>query len=464
MSNPQPEQLRFPPIAGHTVRGAFDGGALSSDFGPLVMCGIDRQIGLTERLADAIDDRRHPSYVEHPLRDLLRQRIFQMTCGYDDQNDATPLRHDPLFKLGLERLPLDPDQVLASQPTHSRLENAVRRADLYRIAVAFVEQFVASYAEPPPAIVVDLDHSEDRTHGQQAFSFYNGHYGHHCYLPLYVFEGLSGRLITAVLRPGKTPTGRENAMIVKRIFQRLRPHWSETHILLRGDGHFSNPELMDLVDADPLADFVCGLAANKVLNRLAEPILAEARTLHRLRCENAQQAGESPPESTRLYEEFSYRAGSWSKPRRVILKAEVTAFGDNPRFVVTSLSEPTPQTVYEHFYCARGQDENYIKAMKCDLKSDRTSDSSFLANQMRLFYACAAYVLHLALRTETLRGTEFERAQPARIINRLFKIAVRVVQYKDRIRLQLPSTCPVKSVLKQITEILYRVPPRVATA
>jgi hypothetical protein len=271
-------------------------------------------------------------------------------------------------------------------------------------------------------------------------------------------------LITAVLRPGKTPTGRENAMIVKRILKRLREHWPQTHILIRGDGHFSNPELMDLVDPDPFADFVCGLPANPVLNRWAEPILAEARTLHRLRCENAQQAGESPPESTRLYEEFCYRAGSWSQPQRVILKAEIMACGDNPRFVVTSLSEPTPQSVYESFYCARGQDENYIKAMKCDLKSDRTSDSSFLANHMRLFYACAGYVLHLALRTQTLRGTEFERAQPARIINRLFKIAVRVVQYKDRIRLRLPSTCPVKPVLKQITEILYLVPPMVNTS
>ena len=464
MANSQSTQLRFPPIAGHTVRGAFDAGALSSDLGPLLMRGIDRQIGLIERMANAIQDRRHPSYIDHELRDLLRQRIFQMSSGYEDQNDATPLRHDPLFKLGLDRLPLDPHQALASQPTHSRLENAVRRADLYRIAAAFVEQFVASYAEPPPAIVVDLDHSEDPTHGQQVFSFYNGHYRHHCYLPLYVFEGLSGRLVTAVLRPGKTPTGRENAMIVKRILTRLREHWPETHIVIRGDGHFSNPELMDLVELDPLADFVCGLSANPVLKRRAEPILAEARTLHRLRCENARQAGQSPPESTRLYEEFSYQAGSWSKPRRVIVKAEITAFGDNPRFVVTSMNEPTPQTVYEHFYCARGQDENYIKAMKCDLKSDRTSDGSFWANQMRLFYACAAYVLHLALRTETLRGTEFERAQPARIIHRLFKIAVRVVQYKDRIRLQLPSTCPVKPVLKKITEILYLVPPVVRTA
>ncbi len=212
MAHSQQEQLRFPPIAGHTVRADFDGGALSSDFGPLLVRGVDRQIGLIERLSGAIQDRRHPSYIQHELQDLLAQRISQVTCGYEDQNDATPLRHDPLFKMGLDRLPLDPDQTLASQPTHSRLENAVRRADLYRIAVAFVEQFLASYAEPPPAIVLDLDHAEDPTHGQQVFSFYNGHYGHHCYLPLYVFEGLSGRLITAVLRPGKTPRESTSAL------------------------------------------------------------------------------------------------------------------------------------------------------------------------------------------------------------------------------------------------------------
>jgi len=450
-------------VAGHTVRADFDGGALSSDFGALLMRGVDREIGLIDALARAIQDRRHPAYIRHELRDLLRQRILQMGCGYEDQNDATPLRHDPLFKMGLDRLPLDPDQALASQPTHSRLENSLRRADLYRLAGAFVEQFVASYAEPPCVIVLDFDHSDDPTHGQQAFSFYNGHYGHPCYLPLFVFEGLSGRLVTAVLRPGKTPTGRENAMIVKRLLQRLRAHWPDTPIVLRGDSHFSQPELMELVDADPLADFVFGLSDNAVLKRRAAPIVAAARTLHRRRCDNAHQAAEAPPERTRLYEEFPYKAGSWAAPRRVILKAEITALGDNPRFVITSLRRPSPQTLYEELYCARGQDENYIKAIKCDLKSDRTSDSSFLANHMRLFYACAGYVLHHGLRTETLRGTEFERAQPSRIINRLFKIAVRVVQYKDRIRLHLPSTCPVKPVLKQITEILYLVPPAVNT-
>jgi hypothetical protein len=341
------EQLRFAAIAGHTVRAYFDGGAMSSAFGALMLRGVDRQIGLTQRLAAALTDRRHPSYVEHSLPELLSQRIYQVACGYEDQIDANALRHDPMFKLSVGHVPCDAEQPLASQSTHSRLENSVRRKDVYRTAVAFIEQFVASYVQPPPILVLEFDHSEDPTHGQQAFSFYNAHYRQHCYLPLLVCEGLSGRLVTAILRPGKTPTDRENAAILKRILKILRAHWPDTPIVGRGDGHFSTPELMDLIDQDPQADFVFGLSGNKVLNRWAQPVLVEANRVHRRRCEHAKKAAEPPPPSTRLYEERSYQAGSWSKPRRVILKAEVMALGDTPRFVVTSLARPTPQTVYE---------------------------------------------------------------------------------------------------------------------
>jgi hypothetical protein len=176
------------------VRADFDGGALSSDFGALLLRGIDRQIGLTERLAAAVRDRRHPSYIDYSLRDLFAQRIYQIASGYADGNDANSLRHDPLFKLSVERLPLDPSQVLASAPTFSRLEHSMTRTDLYRLTQAFVDHFIASYPEPPAAIVLDLDHSEDPTHGQQELTFYNHHYQSHCYLPLFIFEGA---LITA---------------------------------------------------------------------------------------------------------------------------------------------------------------------------------------------------------------------------------------------------------------------------
>ena len=451
------ERLRFPPIEGLTLRGDFEGGALSSDFGPLLLRGVDRQIGLTQRLAAAFQDQRHPSYLIHPLQDLFAQRIYQIACAYEDSNDANVLRTDPVFKLGLERLPLDAAADLASAPTVSRLENAATRKDLYRLAVAFVEQFIASYAQPPAVIVLDLDHAEDEAHGQQELIFYNAHYQSHCYLPLFIFEGLSGKFITAALRPGKRPTGAENAMIVTRVLQRLRAAWPDTHIILRGDAHFANPELMQVVLADPQADFIFGLSSNAILKPLVQPFLDATRRQHEIRCDNARRHYQPAPAITRTYHDLDYAAQTWPQLFRVVLKAEVTALGDNPRFVVTSLDRPTPKSLYCDLYCARGQDENWIKMLKNDLAADRTSDHRFLANHLRLFFACGAYVLHHALRTEVLGHTELAQAQPATVILKLFKIAVRVVQYQDRIKLHLPSSCSVKALLHQVTEMLFQV-------
>ncbi len=463
MSDFIPTQLRFAAIAGFSVRADFEGGAVSSNFGALVLHGVDRQTGLIARLASAIEDRRHPSYINHSLTELLRQRIFQSACGYADGNDANSLRHDPVFKLAAGRAPLDTDNALASGPTFSRLENSLSRKDIYRLARAFVDAFIASYASAPAAIVLDMDHSEDRTHGQQELSFYNHHYGSHCYLPLFLFEGLSGKFITAVLRPGKRPTGRENAAIIARVVRRLRQAWPDTHIVLRGDGHFSNPELMALCEGDEHMDFIFGLPGNKVLTPKAQPLLAKARALRAQQCERARLEGQAEPAATRLYDEVVYQAASWAKACRVVLKAEVMSFGDNPRFVVTSLTDPTPQALYRDLYCARGQDENFIKAVKNDLASDRTSNHAFLANHLRLFYACAAYNLIHSLREHTLCHTELAKAQPMSIILKLFKLAVRVVQYKDRIRLHLPSACPVKGVLHRVTELLYLARPTAIT-
>jgi len=453
-----PEQLRFPPLAGYTVRADFEGGALSSDFGALLLRGIDRQIGLTERLAAAMQDKRHQSYIDHPLRDLLAQRIYQIASGYADGNDANSLRHDPLFKLSVERPPLEPAQDLASAPTFSRLEHSVDRKDLYRLTHALVDHFIASYPEPPAAIVLDLDHSDDQTHGQQEFAFYNHHYRSYCYLPLFIFEGTSHALVTACLRPGTRPPGRENAMILVRLLAVLRRHWPRTHILVRGDSHFATPEVFEVLAHRRGIDFVFGLAGNAVLLRQAAPIMQEARWLYQQRTAQAQAHGARPPARSRVYEEFSYAAASWSQPWRVIVKAEVMAAGDNPRFVVTSLEAPTPQRVYEELYCARGNCENDIKAVKCDLHSDRTSATTFLANAMRLLLSCAAYVLHHALRTHTLAHTPLATAQPSTLILTLFKVATQVKQYKDRILLHLPTSCPVKALLARVTALLSAVP------
>jgi Transposase DDE domain. len=253
-----------------------------------------------------------------------------------------------------------------------------------------VDHFIARDAEPPAAIVLDLDHSDDPTYGQQEFAFYNHYYQSHCYLPLFIFEGTSHALVTASLRPGTRPPGAENAMILVRLLSYLRRHWPHTHILVRGDSHCATPEVIDVIASSRWTDFVFGLAGNAVLLRQAAATLQEARRLHHQRVALAQAHGQAPPPSSRLYDAFTSAAKSWAQPWRGVLKAEVMSAGDNPRFVVTSLDAPTPAMLYEDLSCARGHCENDIKAVKHDLHSDRTSATTFLANAMRLLLACAA--------------------------------------------------------------------------
>ena len=456
-----PEQLRFPPTAGFTVRADFSGGEVSSDLGALLLGAVDHRIGLIDRLTGSIVDSRHASYITHPLRDLLAQRVFQIASGYEDGNDANALRSDPLFKLAAGRAPLDDDNRLACGATFSRLEGALRRSDIYRMAHALVEQFIAGYACAPATITLDLDHTDDATYGQQPLAFYNHHYGHYCYLPLLVFEANTGALVTAVLRPGKRPTGAENAMIMKRVLGLLRQHWPQTHILLRGDGHFSTPELMQLITADGNADFIFGLGGNPVLSRKAEGLMRNARGHLALHRALAAQGSGPTVAAVRLFGDFEYAARSWPQAFRVVLKAEVLPGSsgvpdkDNERFVVTTLRGPSPRTLYQQDYCARGQAENLIKQIKCDLKADRTSASSFLANFARLLLTAGAYVLHQQLRQLGLQGTSLAMAQPKTVILSLFKIAARVKQYKDRVLLHLPSSCPAKALLAQVCRRLY---------
>ena len=448
--NSTSEQLRFASIPGHTIRADFNGGGLSSDLGPLLLRGVDRQIGLTERINAALVDTRHASYITHSQRDLLTQRIYQIGCGYEDGNDSNCLRHDPMFKLGAGRLPFDEGTALASAATMSRFEHAASSKDIYRVSEALIEQFIAGFASAPRTLVLDLDHSEDAAYGQQPLAFYNHHYGSTCYLPLMIFDGISGALVAAVLRPGKRPTGAENAMIMRRVLTRIRRHFPDTHILVRGDGHFSTPELMEMIDGMPNMDFIFGFSNNVKLQALAEPSKQRAYALWA-----SVQTQEVVPESVRVFDEFPYAARSWPKPWRVLLKAEVMAQGENPRFVVTSLVGLDADTLYEDIYCARGQAENFIKHLKSDLSADRTSCTSFIANCMRLLLHAAAYILHQQLRTQALQHTALSQAQPSTVIGKLFKIAVQVRQSKQRITLRLPSACPVKHLLHTLTERLF---------
>lgn len=444
------QPLRFAPVFGHTVRADFSGGGLSSDFGPLLLSGVDRQIGLTKRLASVLHDPRHPSYISHHYPEILAQRVYQIACGYEDANDAKHLRHDPMFRMGVGRLPFHDDSALSSASTISRFEHAMTARDIYRFSRALVEQYIASFATAPKTIILDLDHTEDTVYGQQPLAFYNHFYQSTCYLPLVIFDGNSGAMIAAILRNGKRPVGAENAMIMKRVLKLLRKHFPQTHILVRGDGHFSNPELMQMIDEMPNTDFIFGLAGNCRIHKLAEPSLQRALAVW-----TAVQSEETVPSSIRLFREFDYAAASWAKEWRVIVKAEVNEYAEVPRFVVTSLRGDQPEQIYTEIYCGRGQSENFIKHLKCDLASDRTSCTTFLANCMRLLQHAAAYVLHQQLRIEALQGTELAQAQPATIIKKLFKIAVQIKQTKNRIALHLPSTCPVQHLLHILTERLF---------
>jgi hypothetical protein len=434
MSNYTTQPLPFSPLSGKKVEADFDGGEVTSDAGVLLLRETEAQVGIIAAITSAIHDLRDLRYVDHQIADLITQRVNQIACGYEDANDCNALRNDPAHKLAANKLPIT-DTPLGSQPTSSRLENAVRRCDLYRMGCAMLDNFIASYAAPPEIIVLDFDDTEDETHGKQQLALFNGYYDSRCYLPLHVYEGLSGKLITSILRPGKRPTGKQVVAILKRIVKRIRASWPDTIIVFRGDSHFCAPEVLKYCDEHGL--FYCiGLGSNAVLKRLVKPLMAEAKAIFA-----------KSNIKVRLYESFSYKADTWDSSKRVVAKAEVTEKGCISRFVVTNLTQPDEATIYQKIYSGRGQMENYIKNHKIYTRSDRTSCHSFAANQFRLFLHSAAYILLHALRENILKSTEFARAQFDTIRLKLLKIGAKVRELKTKIKLHLPSAFPHKAIL-----------------
>lgn len=432
--------LHFSSISSKEVRADFSGGQMTSDAGVLLLRETEKQIGIISSLSRVIRDERHQSYVKHSLNDLLSQRVFQIACGYEDANDSDTLRVDPAIKAACDKLPSEEE--LASQPTFSRLENSIQKTDLYRIAEALLGNFIASYETPPEAIILDLDDTDDPTHGTQQLQFFNGYYDQYCYLPLHIYEGMSGKLITTILRPGRRPKGREVVSIIKRIVKRIRKAWPQVGILLRGDSHFTTPEVFTWCEKNNV-QYILGLGKNSILMTMAQPTLEQARKIH------SASGGK-----VRLFKNIQYQARSWHRKIRVILKAEITEQGENPRFVVTSLETQKPSFIYETVYCGRGQMENFIKDHKLALNSDRTSCHSFSANSFRLFLHSAAYVLMHALREKALAGTELAKAQFDTIRLRVLKIGAEVQELKTKLVFRLPASCPVKALLKTMNRKL----------
>jgi hypothetical protein len=410
----------------------FGGPDLTSDAGGLLLKEVEEQIKLIEKMAGVIRDGRDARYVKHTLTELLLQRVSQIACGYEDGNDCDILRSDPVFKMIAGRSPETGDD-LGSQPTMSRFENSVSRTDLYRLALIFAENFVSSYASPPPVIVIDFDDTEDKVFGSQQFSLFNAYYGDYCYMPLHVYEGLSGKLITAILKPGKRCDGKLS--IVKRVTGYLRDQWPETRIIFRGDSHFAYPEVFECIESSENMKYVTGLTANPRLTEEAESTVKQALRLH-----------EKTGNEITLFHSFYYQAGSWSCPRRVVVRVGVSAEGQNTRFIVTDMEQAKASVLYRDIYAARGNCELYIKDHKVNLKSDRTSCQRFEANQFRLFLHSAAYVLLHTLKTEVLRGTEFANATFETVRSRILKVRASVRELKTRVRVQVPENFPLKDL------------------
>ena len=432
----------FPVVERKKITAAFDGGRISSDGGVMLLAQADRRLGVADRLARVIPDGRDPDRVTHLLPDILRARIFAIACGYEDADDLDRLRFDPAFKLACGRLP-DTGVDLCSQPTISRWENAPALRDLIRLMRVMVDLYCASYASPPAAVTLDIDDTVDVVHGHQQLSLFNAHYDERCFLPIHVYDTATSRPVAVLLRPGKTPSGTEIRGHLRRLVRRIRRHWPQTRITIRGDGHYGRPEVMQWCDQNGL-DFIFGLSGNTVLDRAVDATADDIRT---------RRALDQKP-CLRGFAETRYRAKSWDKERRACARIEATTKGLDIRFVVTSLQTGSAEHLYERLYCARGQAENLIKLNKAQLASDRTSCRSPLANQMRLILHTAAYWLILTVRDAVPRTHALATAEFATIRLRILKLGARVIETASRVRLAFAAACPDATLIRDIAAAL----------
>lgn len=436
------QRLIFPEPFAKPIHYQFDEPHSSSDGGALLLKAADQKLQLTAALAACLVDDRQAAKVKHSLEDLLRQRIYGLASGYADANDAARLADDPIFKMLLDRSPITGNE-LSSQPTLSRFENSIGARQNYRLALALARSVIARQQKrlrgKVRQVTIDLDPTDDPTHGQQQFSFFNAHYDTHCYLPLLGFLSFNDEpeqyLVTALLRPGKA--SEKNAVVVgllRRLVDLVRTTFPKATIKLRLDSGFTCPLMLNYLDSVPRLQYVCGMPKNAVLERAAEPLLASARKL-----------AQPPHQSAQVFGECRYQARSWQQPRRVIIKAEIVFNQrgepqDNPRFVVTNQPQ-TPKFIYKKSYCSRAVIENRIKELHHGLEIDRTSCPRFWANQFRVLLTAAAYALMQELRRQA-KHTSLARAQVSTLREHLFKLSARIEESVRRIVVHLPQSFP----------------------
>jgi hypothetical protein len=437
--------LLFPDIFDRPVVAKFDQRQGSSDGGAILLKAAERRLGLTPALSACLRDDRQPGKVQHELSELITQRVMAIALGYEDANDAARLACDPVHKLLVGRDPVDGED-LASQPTLSRFENAPDRKELLRMTEALADRVIERHRKRlhgrARRITIDMDPTDDPTHGQQQFSFFNRHYDSYCYLPMVCFltfnEETEQYLVAAVLRPGNAPGSAGAIGILRRLIARVSDAFPKAKIRVRLDGGFACPEVLEFLDREPKVEYLVNMAANAVLKRKAESAMKRAR-----------RASELSGQTEYVYGECRYATRkTWPWKRRIIYKAEVVRAAnkdpkDNPRFVVTNLKQ-SPQRIYEKTYCQRGEIENRIKELHDGMQIDRTSCSSFLANTFRVLLTAAAYVLMQEMRLH-LSPTRHAREQVSTLREHFLKLGAQVIVTVRRIVLHLPQAFPYRN-------------------
>lgn len=421
------------PVAAKSLTATFDAGRLSSDGGLVVLREIEARLDLAGTITAPLRDDRDPSRVRHSYADMARAGMLMIAAGYEDCDDVDALRADPALKIAVGRCP-ETGADLMSQPTLSRLENLPDWRALARIGLGQIDLYCRSFARPPSRIVLDIDDTDDPVHGQQELALFNAHYDCTCFQPIHVFDGLSGKPVLSLLRPGKRPSGEEVAKVLRHVIRRIRKHWPRVDILVRGDSHYcSEPALAVLERLG--CDYIIGFAINSKLLDMAAP--------WREQC-NWRRSKFKP--TVRRFHQLPYRAREWSRSRKLVARVEATALGTDVRFIVTSL-QGRGKTLYEKVFCARGKAENLIKDMKRFTRSDKTACSRWQANQFRLFLHIGAYWLLHTLRRAAPKRSRW-RGATFETIRRVFvKIAVRVEELKGRIKLAFPASYPQAAML-----------------
>jgi hypothetical protein len=434
------ELFSLTPIAGKRVEVSFSAPDLSSQGGLLLMRECEQHQGFTRSMCNHIDDQRCSYLVQHSYHEMITQRVFQIAAGYEDADDCDLLRKDSILKMCCGRTPDGAD--LSSQPTMTRLENKLTARELYNIGLEFVNQFIASYEKEPEVIILDCDDTNFDAHGKQENTLFNDYYGEYCYMPLLVFEGISGKMILPLLREGRRNKSINIKGILVRLITMMNKHWKNTRFIIRGDSHFCSQSFMDWAQGQSRVDFITGLTGNSALSKKCKDWVEMAERQYR--------RYKMP---VKFYRTFTCQAGTWKYAQRVIVKIEAGALGTNVRYAVTGFKHNNSRFLYEKLYCGRGKMELYIKELKTYLDADRTSCHKFMANQFRLFMHAAAYVLLHGLKSEVCRGTELQNASILSIREKVLLTAVHIRVLKTKVKIEFPQHHPLKD---EIAKILHR--------